>query len=64
MKLVGRCYCGSLRYNVNAEPVFQGLCHCRECRYISGGGVNAFVAIPTAVFEYSQGTPATSRDPI
>ena len=41
----GRCYCGKINYEFE-EPIYtQILCHCRECRYISGGEANASIVI-------------------
>ena len=57
--LTGRCYCGELKYKVEGDPVTKGNCHCRECQYISGGQPNAFMVMPDAGFEYTQGTPKT-----
>ena len=53
----GKCYCGALRFEMNAEPVMQAQCHCRECQYFSGGGANYFMVIPEAGFKYTSGTP-------
>ena len=33
MSFTGRCYCGSLRFEFDAEPAFNGQCHCLECQY-------------------------------
>ncbi len=57
MKAEGGCYCGGLRYQVDAEPMFKGQCHCRECQYISGGGPNYVMLLPETGFSYGQGTP-------
>lgn len=57
----GGCYCGAVRYKVEAEPVRRGQCHCRECQYISGGGPNYFMLIPAEGFAYTEGTPSTFR---
>jgi len=57
MNLEGGCYCGSLRFKVEGEPVFRGQCHCRECQYISGGGANYVLAMPDAGFAYTEGGP-------
>ncbi len=63
MSLTGRCYCGSLRFEISAEPAFNGQCHCRECQYISGGSPNVVLGVPSTEFKYTQGTPAAySRD--
>jgi hypothetical protein len=53
----GGCYCGSLRYRAEGEPLFKGQCHCRECQYISGGSVNVVMGMPEATFSYEKGTP-------
>jgi hypothetical protein len=61
MSLEGRCYCGELRYEVTADPMFKGQCHCRECQYISGGQPNLIMGIPLAGFKYTKGAPAEFR---
>lgn len=57
MKLEGGCYCGSLRYTCEGDPVMKGQCHCRECQYLSGGAPNLFLLMPTSGFSYTKGTP-------
>jgi hypothetical protein len=59
MKLEGGCYCRALRYVAEGEPVMKAQCHCRECQYITGGAPNVIVAMPTAGFTYTKGTPKT-----
>ena len=46
MKITGGCYCGNIRYEAEGEPIMRGLCLCRECQYISGGGANVALAMP------------------
>ena len=40
MRLEGGCYCGSVRYVAEGEPMMKAQCHCRECQYITGGSPN------------------------
>lgn len=61
MEVEGGCYCGSLRYRVKGDPLFQGQCHCRECQYISGGSPNVVMAVPETGFAYTKGTPKAFR---
>jgi hypothetical protein len=57
MKITGGCYCKKIRYAAEGEPVMRGLCHCRECQYISGGGANVALAMPLSGFRYTSGEP-------
>jgi hypothetical protein len=57
MKLTGGCYCKQVRYECEGEPRFKGQCCCRECQYITGGGANYFMMMPTDGFRYTQGQP-------
>jgi len=56
MKLEGGCYCGGLRYEAEGDPLFKGLCYCRECQYITGGDANVVMAVPEGGFRYTQGS--------
>lgn len=46
VKIVGGCSCGKVRYSAEAEPIFQGLCHCTSCQRASGSSYSPVVAIP------------------
>lgn len=54
MDIEGGCYCGALRYQAKGDALFKGQCHCRECRYISGG--QRFHHVP-------EGVPTFERAP-
>ncbi len=32
----GRCFCGSVRYELTSQPQDSYYCHCRDCQYLSG----------------------------
>ncbi len=42
MSHVGRCFCGTVEWEVTGSPEGMGYCHCSSCRSWSGGPVNAF----------------------
>lgn len=52
----GRCLCGDVHYQINAEPVASRICWCRDCQHLaSNGTVNAM--FPSSALQIS-GTPA------
>jgi hypothetical protein len=44
----GGCLCGQVRYSGNAEPMFAGVCHCKNCQKESGSAFNIVIAVPQA----------------
>ena len=57
MKHTGHCYCGDLHYEFTGPVHSQILCHCRECRYLSGGAANTSIVISEDNFHWTKGTP-------
>src|SRR2546430_9269048 len=57
-EMKGGCLCGQLRYTANAEPVFIGVCHCKNCQKESGTAFNVVVAGPQSALSI-QGSPRT-----
>ena len=42
MMYAGSCFCGAVKLEATGAPEAMGYCHCRSCRWWSGGPVNAF----------------------
>ena len=55
MEVEGGCYCGAVRYKTDSSALFKGMCFCRECQYISGGGANYVMGVAEAGFAYTKG---------
>ncbi|MBI3435828.1 MAG: GFA family protein [Proteobacteria bacterium] len=49
-KLKGGCLCGAVRYELAAEPVMTGICHCLNCQKLSGSGHAFHIMVPEAAF--------------
>src|SRR5215472_15595439 len=47
-EIVGGCLCGQVRYSGTAEPMFTGVCHCKDCQKETGTAFNIVVAVPQA----------------
>jgi hypothetical protein len=47
-KHTGRCLCGQVSFEVTAEPLFAGYCHCLDCQKSSGAGHTCATAFPAA----------------
>jgi len=42
----GACLCGKVRYSANADPIFQAVCHCKDCQRATGSAFEPIVAVP------------------
>jgi len=57
-EILGGCLCGQVRYSGTAEPMFTGVCHCKDCQKETGTAFNIVVAVPQAALSF-QGSPKT-----
>jgi hypothetical protein len=46
MAITGGCLCGRVRYTVEGEPNFAGVCHCRNCQRYTGSAFEPVMAFP------------------
>ncbi|KAI0548213.1 Mss4-like protein [Xylaria curta] len=55
----GGCFCGKVRYSVEGEPVGKLLCHCYDCRKITGSTFSTNLLFTGPSFKLVSGTPKT-----
>ncbi|KAL2842025.1 Mss4-like protein [Aspergillus pseudoustus] len=53
----GRCLCGEIQVSFTGDPALQALCHCTDCRRISGSAFSTNALIPDANFTLVRGSP-------
>ena len=51
----GKCFCGSVQFQVSGAPEAMGYCHCDSCRRWSAGPVNAFSLWPADTLKILSG---------
>jgi hypothetical protein len=56
----GSCLCGKVTYEAEGDPVFAGLCYCRDCQKASGAPHGAFAAYPAGNLKLTGETAAFS----
>jgi hypothetical protein len=45
MKIDGRCHCGYITYEAQAEPGDAAICHCTDCQSFSGSAFRAMIRV-------------------
>jgi hypothetical protein len=53
--LTGSCLCGSVAYEVDAEPGTIVHCHCRTCRKTHGAAFSTVTTVPRDRFRWTSG---------
>ncbi|MCG8525030.1 MAG: GFA family protein [Opitutales bacterium] len=52
MKITGRCYCGSIRYEALGPTLYQANCHCENCRRAIGAQAVAWITVKLDTFKF------------
>ena len=61
MPLTGGCYCGAIRYEASDEVFHKTICHCEDCRRVSGAPCVAWFSVMQPDFQLTKGVPARLR---
>ncbi|CAI6313666.1 unnamed protein product [Periconia digitata] len=59
MAQAGGCVCDGIRYTIEGEPVAKALCHCKDCRKISGSTYSTNGVYPSSGFKVTKGEAKT-----
>ena len=57
MKVDGRCHCGFITFQADAEPDKTRICHCTDYQTLSGTAFRTVVAVPEENFKMLSGEP-------
>jgi hypothetical protein len=55
MKLTGGCFCGKIRYEIDAPLSKARSCHCSRCRKAFSGAGSAYAEVAPGSFRWSSG---------
>jgi hypothetical protein len=59
MKIHGRCSCGFLTFEAEADPEKVAICHCTDCQTSAGTAFRTNVRVAGPTFRMLSGTPTT-----
>ena len=59
--ITGRCLCGGVTYSVDAEPLWQGVCHCSNCQRQTAAAFSPIVGVPAAALTVEGSTLASFK---
>jgi len=51
----GGCLCGAVRYEVTGDPIRAQICHCNDCRRVTGAEFATNVFVNTADLKITKG---------
>lgn len=53
----GHCLCGAIRYETDAPPALESICHCTMCRRAAGSPMVGWFTVPRGSYRVLSGTP-------
>jgi hypothetical protein len=59
MKIDGRCACGYLSFEAEADPQQVSICHCTDCQAGTGSAFRVSIRVPGHAFKMLSGEPTT-----
>ena len=59
--LTGGCFCGTVRYEADARPFHETICHCSFCRRIVGAASVAWFSVPRSALRFVSAPPASFK---
>ena len=57
----GGCYCGQVRYVSEGAPFHETICHCVDCRRVTGAANVAWFSAPASGFRFTAQAPMQHR---
>lgn len=59
MTHTGGCHCGTVRYEIQGEPLTHALCHCTDCRRHAGAPMVGWMMYPQGALRVLRGATKT-----
>lgn len=54
-KQTGHCLCGEISYEIEADFVMSGVCHCKNCQRQAGSAFSIIAGAPKSSFKLTSG---------
>ncbi len=57
MKIDGKCHCGQITFEAEADPAEARICHCTDCQVLSGSAFRTVIPTAAGGFTLTGGEP-------
>ncbi len=58
MRIDGRCHCGDITFEAEADPAKTAMCNCTDCQALTGGAFRVTIPAEAGSFRLLSGRPA------